>query len=145
MKIPRERKLVSLLILILFVTIFTIDVSTAKSGFQSATAAGQQSSFFGVDDSLPSLPGNLALNETQAKIIIKINRALRQEIQQIFTPKQLQQFASAIASGLTFSSALSILSLSEKQKDRLRIVLYSAQSQMERVLTPKQLEYIRQQ
>ncbi len=97
------------------------------------------------DRSIPSLPGKLALNATQKESIVQINRAFNHKIHEILTTEQLQQFTAAFNSGLTLLTALNNLSLTDEQKNQLRMALRSAQSQVEKLLTPEQLEYIRQQ
>ena len=61
------------------------------------------------------------------------------------TSKQLENFTSTLSEGLSLKLALQNLSLSPQQSEQLRQALKSAQSKIQQVLTPEQLEYIKQQ
>ena len=145
MKVSMQQKLVSfsLLTSVFGSTVMAAHVSSPGYIFQQAAVTRQNP--LTVEHSIPSLPGKLALNETQKENILKINLAFNQKIHEILTLEQLQQFTAALTGGLTLLPALNTLSLTGEQKNKLRMALISAQQQIEQVLTPEQLEYVRQQ
>ena len=59
------------------------------------------------------------------------------------TLEQLQYFTAIVSQGLNLQSALQDLPLTSEQADRLQLAVKSAQQQIEQVLTPEQIEYIR--
>ena len=73
-----------------------------------------------------------------------INRELSREIKSILTPKQLENFTATLSEGLSLRLALQNLSLSPQQSEQLRQALKSAQIKIQQVLTPEQLDYIKQ-
>ena len=97
-----------------------------------------------IEQSIPSLPGEFALNRTQQENIVLINRELSREIKSILTPKQLENFTATLSEGLSLRLALQNLSLSPQQSEQLRQALKSAQIKIQQVLTPEQLDYIKQ-
>ncbi|WP_019505603.1 hypothetical protein [Pleurocapsa sp. PCC 7319] len=141
-----QLKLVSLIALVFGTTFVTAHI--ASSGYivqpTIATVSRQSPAPPRVDHSIPSLPGKLALNESQQKSIVQINRKFTHKIHEILTVRQLQQFRTSLARGLTLHPALNTLSLTSKQQNKLRIALQLAQRQIQQVLTPAQLQYIKQ-
>jgi hypothetical protein len=96
-----------------------------------------------VQQSIPSLPGKLALNPSQKDNILKINLTFNRSIYQILTVKQLQQFSLAMSDGLPLFPALNTLSLTCEQEKKIWLALGMAQGQIQGVLTPEQLEYVK--
>ena len=141
MKISRKRQLFFVLASVIgYGSVITYVLFNCFELQAIATVPRQQS--LTIDRPLPSLPGELALDEIQKENILKINQVFDQKIHQILSLEQLQQFTAAIANGLGLLPALDTLSLTTKQKSELRLALKSAQSQVEQVLTPEQLEYV---
>ena len=137
MNILTQRQLIALLALVIGFTVLTVYLR------QRAVAIVLQDRPLTVKQSIPSLPGKLALDETQKENIISINRNLSQQIQSILTLEQLQYFTAIVSQGLNLQSALQDLPLTSEQADRLQLAVKSAQQQIEQVLTPEQIEYIR--
>lgn len=139
MNISTQRQLITLLTLVIGSTALIVYLK------QRAIATETRYNPPHVEQSMPSLPGKLALNQSQQESIVLINQKLSQQIEEILTDEQLQNFTATISQGLTLKFALQALSLSSEQSDRLHIALKSARKEIEQVLTPEQLEYIRQQ
>ena len=137
MNILTQRQLIALLALVIGFTVLTVYLR------QRAVAIVLQDRPLTVKQSIPSLPGKLALDETQKENIISINRNLSQQIQSILTLEQLQYFTAIVSQGLNLQSALQDLPLTSEQADRLQLAVNSAHQQIEQVLTPEQIEYIR--
>ena len=135
--IPTQRWLVALSAFIInssVICVYVEPTATATILPQSLT----------IEQSRPSLPGNLALNRDQYENITLINREFSQQIKNILTEKQLEKLTTTLSKGLTLKLALQNLTLSPEQLNRLRVALRSAQTKIEKVLTTEQLEYIRQ-
>ena len=149
MKVSNKQKLFSLSTFILSLVVLTLSVlprySFLSAISHSAIAAVGQQDIFGINNSVPTLPGNLALSNTQQQKILEINQILSQEIQAILTQEQIQKLALGVSRGLALLPALNKLTLAQEQKKQLQTAIYSALTQMHRVLTPRQLKYIRQQ
>ena len=144
MKISRQRQLMVLLASVINSKVAIAHVSIVNYLEQQAIAIVPKHQSLTVDRSLPSLPGKLALNKIQKENILKINQVFNQKIQTILTLEQLQKFSAALANGLTLLPALNTLSLTKEQKSELQLALKSAQRQVEQVLTPEQLQYVRE-
>ena len=147
MKVSMQLKLVSVLALFFGSTFIAAHI--ASSGYivqpTIATVSRQELSSPKVEHSIPSLPGKLALNESQKESIVQINRAFTHTIYKILTVEQLKQFRASLARGLTLRPALKTLYLTREQQNKVQIALKSAQKQIEKVLSPEQLQYIRRQ
>ncbi len=137
MNILTQRQLIALLALVIGSTVLTVYLR------QRAIAIVLQDRPLTVKQSIPSLPGKLALDETQKENIVSINRKLSQQIQEILTLEQLQYFTAIVSQGLNLQSALQDLPLTSEQAARLNLALKLAQQQIQQVLTPEQIEYIR--
>lgn len=112
---------------------------------QSAIATETRYQPPSVEQSIPSLPGKLALSKSQQENIVSINRELSQQIKQILTDEQLKQFLATMDRGFTLKFALQELALSPEQSNQLGTIIRSARKEIEQVLTPEQLDYIIQQ
>ncbi|MEL6930901.1 MAG: hypothetical protein AAFO95_20080 [Cyanobacteria bacterium J06600_6] len=146
MNISMQRQLVALLPLVISSSIMAGYIGQKAmplASFAIATIPIFQS--LTIEQSIPSLPGKLALNRTQQENIVSINQELTQQIENILTTEQLQNFTATLSEGLTLKFALQDLALSPEQSNLLRTALKSAQMKIQQVLTPKQLEYIQQQ
>ena len=116
MKVFKKQKLFSLLTSILSLAFVALNGFSPKYFSHSAIGAVGRQNIFSIDNSVPTLPGDLALNKTQKQEIFEINRILGQEIQQILTEDQLQQLISGLSNGLSLLPALSSLTLTQEQK-----------------------------
>lgn len=135
-----ELKIISLLLVAMVTSglrIFSI-VSVPQITASSSNVPHQ-------NNSIPSLPGKLALSETQKKQILAINWTINGKIDEILTVQQQKDFDAALARGQNVSIALNSLSLSIDQKNQLQQVFHWAQKQLENILNPEQLDYIQQQ
>lgn len=97
------------------------------------------------DNTMPSLPGNLALSEAQKEQITKLNWGINFQIDKILSVEQQKEFKNALDRGLHISSALKVISISQKQRHEILNVFNSAEEQIEKILTPEQLDYIDRQ
>jgi hypothetical protein len=96
------------------------------------------------DNSLPSLPGKLALSQAQQEQIIKIKWEANVRAYQILNIEQQKELKNALERGLHLSLALNVISISTEQKNKLLNVFHFAQEQIKKILTPEQLDYIQQ-
>jgi hypothetical protein len=96
------------------------------------------------DNSLPSLPGKLALSQAQQEQIIKIKWGANVRAYQILNIEQQKELKNALERGLHLSLALNVISISTEQKNKLLNIFHFAQEQIKKILTPEQLDYIQQ-
>lgn len=94
------------------------------------------------DKSIPSVQSKLALNEAQQEKVAKVHWEIDFIIGEILTIEQHEEYKAALNRGLPIFTAINSISISEEQRNELLSAFSSAQTEIEKILTPKQLDYI---
>ncbi len=86
----------------------------------------------------------LGLTDAQKTQLRSIKDSAKQEIQQILTPEQRQQYENAIQSGQNKRQAFASLNLTEQQKTQIKEIKDAKKAEIEAVLTPEQKQQLQQ-
>jgi periplasmic protein CpxP/Spy len=86
----------------------------------------------------------LGLTDAQKTELRSIKDSAKQQIQQILTPEQRQQYDNAIKSGQNKRQAFASLNITEQQKTQIKEIKDAKKAQIEALLTPEQKQQLQQ-
>lgn len=88
--------------------------------------------------------GGIELTPQQQEQLTQIRRDTRAQIQKVLTPKQQEQFKTAVQSGENRQAAFAAMKLTKEQQTKLQGILQSARTKTEAILTPEQRQQVQQ-
>lgn len=93
---------------------------------------------------LPAKFQRLGLSDDQRNQIADIYSQMRNEIAQVLTPEQREQYQGLVQNGRKDKDAFASLQLSDEQKNQIKDIKDSKKQQIQGVLTPEQRQQLQQ-